>query len=334
MPAHRYAPSGALRHPPPRVGTLRCANARFGAKRRVPKRDLRASATRCWVLPRSPLPQDRAAALGQTAVRCAHRPEGTAVSTMPDSPDFRSPYRHGFLRVAACTLRTVIAEPAANAASVLATARECHDDGVGLAVFPELTLSGYSIEDILLQDTLLDASEAALAEVVAGVGRPAPGARRRPAVCGPAPGLQRRGRRAPRAGAGRGAEVVPADLPRVLRAAAAGAGRRRARHDPARRRRGAVRAGPAVRRRGRAGLRAARRGVRGHVGADPAERGGGARGGDRARQHLGQPDHRRAAPRPLPAARGRRRRGASRPTSTRRRARASRPPTSPGTARR
>jgi len=31
--------------------------------------------------------------------------------------DFRSVYRHGFLRVAACTLRTAIAEPAANAES-------------------------------------------------------------------------------------------------------------------------------------------------------------------------------------------------------------------------
>jgi NAD+ synthase (glutamine-hydrolysing) len=86
---------------------------------------------------------------------------------MPDSSDFRSPYRHGFLRVAAATLRTVIADPAANAAAVLATARECADEGVGLVIYPELTLTGYSIEDILLQDTLLDAAEAALAEVVA-----------------------------------------------------------------------------------------------------------------------------------------------------------------------
>ena len=86
---------------------------------------------------------------------------------MPDSSDFRSLYRHGFLRVAAATLRTVIADPTANAAAVLATARECADEGVGLVIYPELTLTGYSIEDILLQDTLLDAAEAALAEVVA-----------------------------------------------------------------------------------------------------------------------------------------------------------------------
>ncbi|MFM9033488.1 MAG: NAD(+) synthase [Mycobacterium sp.] len=82
--------------------------------------------------------------------------------------DFFSAYAHGFARLAACTHRTVLADPAANAASVLRIARECHDDGVALAVFPELTLSGYSIEDILLQDSLLDAVEASLAEVVAG----------------------------------------------------------------------------------------------------------------------------------------------------------------------
>ncbi len=81
--------------------------------------------------------------------------------------DFFSAYRHGFARVAACTHRTVLADPAANAASVLRIARECHDDGVAVAVFPELTLTGYSIEDILLQDSLLDAVENSLADVVA-----------------------------------------------------------------------------------------------------------------------------------------------------------------------
>jgi NAD+ synthase (glutamine-hydrolysing) len=81
--------------------------------------------------------------------------------------DFFGAYRHGFARVAACTHRTVLADPAANAESVLRIARACHSDGVAMAVFPELTLSGYSIEDILLQDSLLDAVEVALADVVA-----------------------------------------------------------------------------------------------------------------------------------------------------------------------
>ncbi len=80
--------------------------------------------------------------------------------------DFYSAYGQGFVRVAACTLHTTIGEPATNAESVLSLARECHDEGVGLAVFPELTLSGYSIEDILMQDALLDAVEDALLDIV------------------------------------------------------------------------------------------------------------------------------------------------------------------------
>jgi NAD+ synthase (glutamine-hydrolysing) len=81
--------------------------------------------------------------------------------------DFFGAYSHGFARVAACTHHTVLADPAANAASVLRIARECHHDGVSVAVFPELTLSGYSIEDILLQDSLLDAVESAVGDIVA-----------------------------------------------------------------------------------------------------------------------------------------------------------------------
>jgi NAD+ synthase (glutamine-hydrolysing) len=81
--------------------------------------------------------------------------------------DFYSAYRHGFVRVAACTHHTTLADPVANAQSVLRVARDCDDDSVALAVFPELTLSGYSIEDILLQDALLDAVEGALLDVVA-----------------------------------------------------------------------------------------------------------------------------------------------------------------------
>ncbi|WP_433049149.1 NAD(+) synthase [Dactylosporangium sp. CS-033363] len=82
--------------------------------------------------------------------------------------NFRSIYAHGFVRVAACTGRTAIADPPANAEAILRQARECSDEGVALAVFPELGLSGYSIEDLLLQDVVLDGVEDALAQVVAG----------------------------------------------------------------------------------------------------------------------------------------------------------------------
>jgi len=65
--------------------------------------------------------------------------------------DFDSCYAHGYARVAACTLPVTLADPEANAAAVLAEARACHDDGVAVAVFPELCLSGYSADDLFLQ---------------------------------------------------------------------------------------------------------------------------------------------------------------------------------------
>jgi NAD+ synthase (glutamine-hydrolysing) len=80
---------------------------------------------------------------------------------------FHSSYRHGFARVAACTTRCVLADPAANAATIREVARECHDRGALLAVFPELGVSGYAISDLLHQSTLLDAVEAAVADLLA-----------------------------------------------------------------------------------------------------------------------------------------------------------------------
>jgi NAD+ synthase (glutamine-hydrolysing) len=80
--------------------------------------------------------------------------------------DFYSAYAHGFARVAACTFPIAVADPVANARAVVEQARACHGDGVAVAVFPELCLSGYSIEDLFLQDTLLDAVREALLELV------------------------------------------------------------------------------------------------------------------------------------------------------------------------
>src|SRR5687768_16575056 len=82
--------------------------------------------------------------------------------------NFRSIYQHGFARVAACNGHIAIADPPANAQTVLRLARECSQEGVAVALFPELCLTGYSIEDLLLQDAVLDDVEAAIATVVEG----------------------------------------------------------------------------------------------------------------------------------------------------------------------
>jgi len=79
------------------------------------------------------------------------------------SPSFFSPYRHGFVRVATAVPKVKLADPAANAQSVLALARQAHEAGVAVLVLPELGLTGYTIDDLLQQDALLDAVEAAIA---------------------------------------------------------------------------------------------------------------------------------------------------------------------------
>lgn len=79
---------------------------------------------------------------------------------------FRSLYRHGFARVAACVGRSHIADPEANAAEIRRLAERCDADGVAVAVFPELCLSAYALEDLLLQETLLERVEAALLALV------------------------------------------------------------------------------------------------------------------------------------------------------------------------
>ena len=81
--------------------------------------------------------------------------------------DFYSAYAQGFARIAAVTLPVHLADPVANAAAVIEQAQACHDDSVAVAVYPELCLTGYSVDDLFLQDTLLATVEEALAEIVA-----------------------------------------------------------------------------------------------------------------------------------------------------------------------
>ncbi|WP_068261426.1 NAD(+) synthase [Janibacter limosus] len=79
--------------------------------------------------------------------------------------DFRNLYRHGFARVAACTLPVTMADPRANAEAILERVRHVADQGAAIALFPELSLTGYAIDDLLLQDVLLRDVEAALIDL-------------------------------------------------------------------------------------------------------------------------------------------------------------------------
>ena len=60
----------------------------------------------------------------------------------------------GYYRVAAAVNKTIVGNPAKNAEEVLKLIYEAHQKEVSVIVFPELTLTGYTASDLLLDQTL------------------------------------------------------------------------------------------------------------------------------------------------------------------------------------
>jgi len=84
---------------------------------------------------------------------------------------FLSIHAHGLVRVAAATPAASAGDVAANAASILALAKQADADGADLVVYPELCLTSYAIDDLHLQEALLDRVEAELASLVAATAK-------------------------------------------------------------------------------------------------------------------------------------------------------------------
>ncbi|MBA5726253.1 NAD(+) synthase [Bombella favorum] len=80
--------------------------------------------------------------------------------------DFLCLYRQGFARVAACTTPITLGEPLHNAMVVREWLERCHSQGVAVAVFPELGLTGYTLEDIFFQQVVLEGAQQALLTLV------------------------------------------------------------------------------------------------------------------------------------------------------------------------
>jgi len=76
-------------------------------------------------------------------------------------------HAHGFVRVATATPCHRTGDVAYNTKGILAEAQKAHEQNVDLVVYPELCVSSYAIDDLLMQNALLDASEAAIGEIVA-----------------------------------------------------------------------------------------------------------------------------------------------------------------------
>ena len=53
-----------------------------------------------------------------------------------DHREFASAYRHGFARVAACSLPVAAADPERNAEVIIEQVRHLHEQGVAVAVCP------------------------------------------------------------------------------------------------------------------------------------------------------------------------------------------------------
>jgi NAD+ synthase (glutamine-hydrolysing) len=79
---------------------------------------------------------------------------------------FNSIYTHGFIRAAVCIPTLRVADPAFNAERTIALARRASEAKAGVALFPELGLSAYSNDDLFHQDALLEATRAAIVQVV------------------------------------------------------------------------------------------------------------------------------------------------------------------------
>jgi len=80
-------------------------------------------------------------------------------------PPFGAIHRHGFVRVASASPRASAGDVDFNVEQTLELARQADARGIDLAVFPELNISSYAIDDLLLQDAFLDAVEAGIARL-------------------------------------------------------------------------------------------------------------------------------------------------------------------------
>ncbi|MBV9211409.1 MAG: NAD(+) synthase [Acidobacteria bacterium] len=79
---------------------------------------------------------------------------------------FHSIYSHKFIRATVCIPFVRVADPEFNVERTLGLARRASEMNAAVTLFPELGISAYSNDDLFHQDTLLDATEAAIARLV------------------------------------------------------------------------------------------------------------------------------------------------------------------------
>jgi len=71
----------------------------------------------------------------------------------------------GFVRAAACSPKVSIGNPVGNAKQIAESSLRLFDQGVTIGVFPELSITGYTSEDLFYSDKLVDETISALAHL-------------------------------------------------------------------------------------------------------------------------------------------------------------------------
>jgi predicted amidohydrolase len=75
------------------------------------------------------------------------------------------------IRIASCQLNTVVGDLDGNVERILAALDEAEEQGADIAVFPELAITGYPPEDLLLKPRFVADNLGALDKVAARTGR-------------------------------------------------------------------------------------------------------------------------------------------------------------------
>ena len=143
---------------------------KFGEPEPWPSRTVYGWETR-GKIPRASI-QKRLAELGICQPGDWLEPPSEAASRPADAKahPFYDMHRHGFVRVATSTPRVRTADVAYNRDGIIDEAQRAHAAHVDLLVYPELCVSSYALDDLLMQSALLDAVEDAVAEIVTASG--------------------------------------------------------------------------------------------------------------------------------------------------------------------
>ena len=75
----------------------------------------------------------------------------------------------GYYRVASAVNKTTVANPAKNAEEIIKLIQEAHTKEVSVVVFPELTLTGYTASDLLLNQTLIASQNESLSNILKNI---------------------------------------------------------------------------------------------------------------------------------------------------------------------